>query len=114
MIRTLLHPIGWCTAIAIGGGTLAILALEQAALMSIVVSRFQGQSIGTIPALRFIVARSVGELLRNRESAAKLFLNLRFRKLWPAASRSLIGARCAFANFDENNLESCIAISEPT
>ncbi|MFG0333240.1 MAG: hypothetical protein ACF8TS_07765, partial [Maioricimonas sp. JB049] len=28
----LLHPLGWLTAIAAGGGTIAILALEQSAL----------------------------------------------------------------------------------
>jgi glycerophosphoryl diester phosphodiesterase len=70
----LLHPIGWCTAIVIGGGALAILALEQAALMSIVVSHLQGQSIGTIPALRFTAARSFGIFQITWRLVARLLL----------------------------------------
>lgn len=50
----LLHPIGWCTAIVVGGGALAILAMEHAALMTIVFADRQGQAIGTVASLRFV------------------------------------------------------------
>ena len=54
----LLHPIGWGAAIVAGGGALAILALEQAALMSIVLSASVGHRIGVISSLRFAASRA--------------------------------------------------------
>ena len=56
----LLHPIGWFTAIVVGGGSLAILAFEQAAHMAIVLSAIQGRTVGTISALRFVASRAYG------------------------------------------------------
>lgn len=55
----LLHPVGWCAAIVVGGGALAILAMEQAALMTIVLAKCHGKSIGTIASLRFVADQSV-------------------------------------------------------
>ncbi|MCA9124529.1 MAG: glycerophosphodiester phosphodiesterase [Planctomycetaceae bacterium] len=56
----LLHPIGWFTAIVVGGGMLAIFGFEQAALMSTVLGQIQGQHVGTIPALRFAASQGYG------------------------------------------------------
>ncbi len=58
--RFLMHPTGWCAAIVVGGGMLAIFAIEQAALMAIILSSSQSRSIGTIPSLRFVAARTGG------------------------------------------------------
>src|SRR5262245_53502449 len=53
ILHFFLGPVGWCCALIVGALWLGILALEQTALMGIVIARQSHQRLGTIPALRF-------------------------------------------------------------
>lgn len=70
----LLHPIGWSAAIIVGGGTLAMFAIEQASLMTIVLSAHQGRCIGALPSLRFVAARTGGIYQISWRLVARLLL----------------------------------------
>ncbi|QDU40107.1 Glycerophosphoryl diester phosphodiesterase [Maioricimonas rarisocia] len=56
----LLHPLGWLTAMAAGGGVIAILALEQSALISISMATAHGRSLSVLGALRFTAGKAAG------------------------------------------------------
>lgn len=58
--RFVLHPLGWIAVIAIGGATVAIFALEQATLMTILVAARHEVPHHTRTALRFVAGKSTG------------------------------------------------------
>src|SRR6476620_3899116 len=53
-----LGPIGWVCMVAIGARWLAIIALEQAALLGILAAATQQRQMGVVPALKFAAAKS--------------------------------------------------------
>lgn len=53
-----LGPVGWLCFIAVGGSWLAIIALEQAALMGIVAAAEGRQQMGVLDSLRFATANA--------------------------------------------------------
>ncbi|MBD3672070.1 MAG: glycerophosphodiester phosphodiesterase [Planctomycetaceae bacterium] len=54
----LIHPLGWLTAIIVGGAFLAVLAFKYAALMSLLLADSRQRKSGVIDIFRFLVRRS--------------------------------------------------------
>jgi len=60
--RFLLHPLGWTAVTLVGAASLAVIAVEQAALMTICVASREGRRIEATYALRFAVRHGRGIL----------------------------------------------------
>lgn len=79
----LLHPVGWLTAIVVGGAFLAVQALEQAALMSILLADSQQSKVRLLEILRFLANR-LADLMR-------LTVRILARGLWAVAPFLIVG-----------------------
>lgn len=55
-----LHPIGWLTAIVVGGATVSVLALEQAVLISIGLASMHGRSLTVRESFQFVASHVSG------------------------------------------------------
>lgn len=70
----LLHPIGWATAVVVGGALLAVLALEQGALIAIVLTSSQGESASLMTVFRFLADRAAGLFRLTLQIVGKILL----------------------------------------
>ncbi|OYP36526.1 glycerophosphodiester phosphodiesterase family protein [Rhodopirellula sp. MGV] len=62
LVYFLIGPLGWVCGLAVASLWLAILALEQASLLWILVQRQNGQTAHTLDALRFAAVKSISVL----------------------------------------------------
>lgn len=69
-----LHPLGWICFVVVGGGTLGILALEQAALMAIAGAARECKPVSSRQGLRFAVQKSRSVFSLAGRMVALLFL----------------------------------------
>lgn len=63
IVLFLLHPVGWVTAVVVGGALLGVQALQQAALISVVLANTRHKSLRLITVFRFLCDRA-SELFR--------------------------------------------------
>lgn len=54
----LARPLGWVSAILVGGVWLALIGLEQASLLAIIAAAAKGEQLGAVQALRFALKNS--------------------------------------------------------
>lgn len=72
--RFFLHPLGWITVVVVGGATIAVLALEQAALMVASLSADHAQPMSVPNCLLFVVSRAAGIFRITAEMVVRLLL----------------------------------------
>jgi len=58
IVLFLLHPVGWVTAVVVGGALLGVQALQQAALISVVLANTRHKSLRLITVFRFLCDRA--------------------------------------------------------
>ncbi len=74
LLFSFLRPVGWLSLILLGGITLAIIALEQAALMSIVFGERKGMQLDFWRALVFVAGRAWSVLQVTASIVARVLL----------------------------------------
>lgn len=72
--RFLLHPIGWMTLIVVGGASVALLSLEQAALMTISLAASHGRRLSARASLRYVAGKALGVLRIATEMVGRAVL----------------------------------------
>lgn len=74
MALFMLHPMGWLTAISVGGAAFAIFALEQSALMTIALAEAENDRIPLIAVFRFLASRAAGIFRITAHVVARVLL----------------------------------------
>lgn len=73
IVGILLHPIGWLMVVVVGGGAVGILALEQAALMTILLSSAHGKTLTIFGSFHFVGMRATGIFRITASIVVRLF-----------------------------------------